>query len=125
MFDKVLKWDLNDGFPLLTTKKMYWKGIVEELLFFIRGDTQSKKLEEKGIKIWKANTCAEFLQMCNFNNYSEGEMGPMYGYQWRFFGKPYKKNSKEKGIDQLKQFINELRINPNSRRHLISSYNPQ
>ena len=84
-FCKHLKFDLRQGFPLLTTKKMFLKGIIEELLFFIRGDTQSKILEEKGINIWKGNTSREFLDSHCFEDRKEGEMGPMYGYQWRHF----------------------------------------
>ncbi len=84
-FCKHLKFDLRDGFPLLTTKKMFLKGIIEELLFFIRGDTQSKKLEEKGINIWKGNTSREFLDINGFKDRKEGEMGPMYGSIWRNF----------------------------------------
>ena len=66
IFHKSLSWDMRDGFPLLTTKKMFWKGIVEELLFFIRGDTQTKKLEEKGVRIWKGNTTRDFLDSRGF-----------------------------------------------------------
>jgi dihydrofolate reductase/thymidylate synthase len=84
-FCKHLKFDLRDGFPLLTTKKMFLKGIIEELLFFIRGDTNSKILEEKGINIWKGNTSREFLDANGFKDRKEGEMGPMYGSIWRNF----------------------------------------
>ena len=84
-FCKHLKFDLRDGFPLLTTKKMFLKGIIEELLFFIRGDTNSKMLEEKGINIWKGNTSREFLDANGFKDRKEGEMGPMYGSIWRNF----------------------------------------
>ena len=123
LFDKTLSWDLNDGFPLLTTKKMFWKGIVEELLFFIRGETNTKILEDQGIKIWKGNTTREFLDSMGFD-YSEGEMGPMYGYQWRFFNKPYAINNSNKGIDQFKNIIEEIKKNPSSRRLLMTDYNP-
>jgi dihydrofolate reductase / thymidylate synthase len=115
IFSKELKFNLNDGFPLLTTKRMFWKGIVEELLFFIRGDTDTKKLEEKGVKIWKGNTNQEFLDKMGFD-YKEGNMGPMYGYQWRNF------NSME--IDQLKNVIQLIKTDPNSRRILMTDYNP-
>lgn len=84
-FCKHLKFDLREGFPLLTTKKMFLKGIIEELLFFIRGDTDSKILEEKGINIWKGNTNREFLDANGFKDRKEGEMGPMYGSIWRHF----------------------------------------
>jgi len=93
-FCKHLKFDLRDGFHLLTTKKMFLKGIIEELLFFIRGDTQSKKLEEKGINIWKGNTNREFLDSNGFKEREEGEMGPMYGYQWRRFNSISSENEK-------------------------------
>ena len=84
-FCRHLKFDLRYGFPLLTTKKMFLKGIIEELLFFIRGDTNSKILEEKGINIWKGNTSREFLDENGFKDRKEGEMGPMYGSIWRNF----------------------------------------
>lgn len=126
-FSKTLSWDLNDGFPLLTTKKMFWKGIVEELLFFIRGDTDSTKLLNKGIKIWEPNTNKGFLDKLKLN-YQEGEMGPMYGYQWRFFNKPYpvtEENKHISGIDQLKRVIEEIKNDPHSRRILMTDFNPE
>jgi thymidylate synthase len=138
-FCKHLKFDLRKGYPLLTTKKMFLKGIIEELLFFIRGDTNSKNLEEKGINIWKGNTNREFLDANGFNDRKEGEMGPMYGSQWRNFNslynnkrgcyKDYVWNSQyedlpELNVDQLKFVINEIKTNPTSRRILMTSFNP-
>jgi len=125
-FCKHLKFDLRDGFPLLTTKKMFLKGIIEELLFFIRGDTNSKILEEKGINIWKGNTSREFLDANGFKDRIEGEMGPMYGRIWRNFnGIPSSKdNYLDFNIDQLKNIINEIKTNPTSRRLLLTTYNP-
>ena len=120
-FSKVLSWDLNDGFPLLTTKKMFWRGIVEELLFFISGDTNTNNLYNKGIKIWELNTNKEFLNKVGLN-YPAGYMGPMYGYQWRFFNKPY--NQEEGGIDQLKKVIEEIKNDPTSRRLMMTDFNP-
>lgn len=121
LFSKELTFSIEDGFPLLTTKRMFWKGIVEELLFFIRGDTNTKNLEEKGVNIWKGNTSTEFLNQMNLN-YDEGMMGPMYGYQWRFYNKPYE--SQEGGIDQLKELIELIKKDPHSRRLLLTDYNP-
>ena len=115
VFGKHLKFDLREGFPLLTTKKMFLRGIVEELLFFIRGDTNTKILEEKGINIWKGNTSREFLDKMKFD-YPEGEMGPMYGYQWRTF-------NGEK-IDQFVDVIETIKTDPKSRRILMTTYNP-
>ena len=115
-FSKKLSWNVEDGFPILTTKKMFWKGIVEELLFFIRGDTNTKKLSEKGIHIWDKNTSFDFLKT-NHLHYKEGEMGPMYGYQWRRF-------NGEHGMDQLSNIIQTIKKEPHSRRLLITDFNP-
>jgi len=113
VFGKTLEFDLN-RFPLLTTKKMFMKGIVEELLFFIRGETDTTKLSEKGVKIWEGNTSREFLDKMGFTDRNVGDMGPMYGYQWRNFF----------GFDQLKYCINLLKSDPTSRRIIMTSYNP-
>lgn len=122
LFSKSLKFNVSHYFPLLTTKRMFWKGIVEELLFFIRGETNSKLLEEKGINIWKGNTSKEFLDRLGLP-YNEGEMGPMYGYQWRNFNKPYGDDN-AKGVDQLKLLISEIKNNPTSRRLIMTDFNP-
>ena len=121
-FNKTLSFDLQKGFPLLTTKKMFWKGIVEELLFFIRGDTDTKLLSNKGVKIWEPNTSKDFLNKMNLD-YDEGLMGPMYGYQWRFFNKNYLNNDNN-FIDQLKKVIDEIKNDPMSRRILMTTFNP-
>ena len=126
-FCKHLKFDLRDGFPLLTTKKMFTKGVIEELLFFIRGDTNTKILEEKGVNIWRGNTCREFLDANGFAERKEGEMGPMYGAQWRQFNS-YICDSNEQSlqfnVDQLKNVINEIMTSTSSRRILLTTYNP-
>lgn len=111
-----LSFDLRNGFPLLTTKKMFWKGIVEELLFFIRGDTDTKLLEQQNINIWQKNTSREFLDMNNKQHLKEGDMGPMYGYQWRNFN--------GSGYDQLSNLISDIKTDPTSRRLLLTTYNP-
>lgn len=125
-FGSELEFDVSERFPLLTTKKMFLRGIFEELLFFIRGETNSKLLEEKGVNIWKGNTSSEFLQSRNLP-YEEGDMGPMYGFQWRYFGTEYhgyQHNYKNKGYDQLYQLILSLTNDPYSRRHLLTTYDP-
>ncbi len=121
LFSKDITFSIKDSFPLLTTKKMFWKGIVEELLFFIRGDIDTKSLEEKGVNIWKGNTNSEFLKKMNLD-YEEGIMGPMYGYQWRHYNKPI--SDSQGGIDQLKELIAQIKTDPHSRRHLMTDYNP-
>lgn len=121
LFGEELKFDVSNSFPLLTTKKMFLRGIIEELLFFIRGDTDTLKLSEKKVRIWEGNTNKEFLYKMGFD-YKVGEMGPMYGYQWRYFNKPY--GDKEGGVDQLRQLIEDIKNNPGSRRLLMTDYNP-
>ena len=115
-FGSLLRFDVNNGdsFPLLTTKKVFFRGIVEELLWFLRGSVNSKELEEKGINIWKGNSTREYLDSIGLYNYPEGYLGPIYGYQWRSF------NGK---IDQLRYILEELELN-NSRRALLSAWNP-
>lgn len=127
LFGENLKFNLLDGFPLLTTKKMFFRGIVEELLFFLRGDTDSKVLEDKKINIWKGNTERTFLDNNNMKDRKEGMMGPLYGYQWRHFNAKYDENTGknlEQGIDQLENVVQLLRTDPNSRRILLTDYNP-
>lgn len=127
LFSKNMKFDLRNGFPLLTTKKMFFRGIFEELLFFIRGYTDSSILEEKGINIWKGNTNRSFLDKLGMCNRKEGIMGPIYGYQWRYFNSKYdEKTGKplEKGIDQLKQVIDMIINDPTSRRIIMTDFNP-
>jgi len=123
LFGDQLTFDISNSFPLLTTKKMFWRGIVEELLFFIRGETDSKLLNEKNIKIWNGNTSKEFLENLNLP-YEEGLMGPMYGYQWRFYNKPYNQDTNDTGIDQLNNCINLIKNDPTNRRILLTAYNP-
>ena len=118
--------DINEHFPLLTTKKMYWKGIKEELLWFINGDTNSTLLEDKHVNIWKGNSNRDFLDNNQFSHYQEGECGPIYGFQWRHFNAPYPiiDNKNKGGIDQLQNCIDLIKSDPYSRRIFMSSWNP-
>lgn len=127
MFGKNLKFDLRKGFPILTTRKMFWKGIVEELLFFIKGETNSKLLEEKGVMIWKGNTSRDFLDSLDMQERSEGMMGPMYGFQWRHFNGFYdEKTGRGKGgVDQFKEVIDTIINDSTSRRILMTTFNPE
>ena len=87
IFGTQLRFSLEDHVvPILTTKKVYVKGVIEELLFFLRGETDTKTLEDKGVNIWKGNTSREFLDSHGKTGYKEGEMGPMYGWQWLHWG---------------------------------------
>jgi dihydrofolate reductase / thymidylate synthase len=118
--------NLEKGFPLLTTKKMFFRGIFEELIFFINGHTNSKLLEKKNVNIWKDNTTRDFLDNRGLHHYVVGDMGPMYGYNWRHFGSKYNGciNKNNGGYDQLYNLIEGLINDPNSRRHLLTTYDP-
>ena len=115
-FGKMIKFNISNFFPLLTTKKVFFRGIVEELLWFISGSTNSKVLENKNINIWKGNSTREYLDSIGLNDYLEGELGPIYGHQWR--------NYNSQGIDQIKYILKELSNDNNSRRALLSAWNP-
>jgi len=126
-FSKKIDIDISESFPLLTTKKMYWKGICSELLWFIHGKTDSKILENNDVNIWKGNSSREFLNSVGLNNYKEGDIGPMYGFQWRHFNAEYKgceSNYDGEGYDQLQDCINLIKNNPSSRRIFMSAWNP-
>jgi thymidylate synthase len=137
IFGSQLRFSLADNkVPMLTTKKMFSKGIIEELLFFLRGETDTKKLEAKGVNIWKGNTTREFLDKRGLDELSEGDMGKGYGFQWRNFGgkiisnkydasRPSPQNRYADGVDQLSLVINTLKTNPTDRRIIMSAWNPK
>jgi len=127
-FGECLKFDLKNGFPLLTTKKVFFRGVFEELLFFLRGDTNTKHLSDKGVKIWEPNTSREFLNSMGFRHYEEGDMGAMYGQQLKHFNAKYYGMNYDytgQGIDQIKYCIDLLKKDPYSRRIVMTTYNPE
>jgi thymidylate synthase len=107
LFGYQMRFDLNEGFPLMTTKKLHLKSIVHELLWFISGDTNIKYLTDNGVKIW--NEWAD----------KDGNLGPVYGYQWRSWP-----TADGRKIDQLTNVINSIKTSPDSRRHIVSAWNP-
>ena len=119
----------NGKIPILTTKKTAWKTCFKELLWFIRGDTDNKILNNQKVHIWDGNSTPEYMKSRGLEYYVEGDLGPLYGFQWRYFNAPYSSCNEDytgKGIDQLQLVIDELK-NPetrNSRRHIISAWNP-
>ncbi len=126
IFGEKMVFDLRKGFPLLTTKKMGWKTILRELLWFISGSTNNKELQEKNVHIWDQNASAEFLESRGLF-YEEGDLGPVYGFQWRHFGASYEgvqKDYKSLGIDQLQNVIDLIKNDPASRRIIMSAWNP-
>jgi len=130
LFKNDMVFDLRNGFPLLTTKKMFLRGILEEFLFFVRGETNSNLLSEKKVKIWEGNTTKEFIESRGLK-YSEGVMGPLYGWQWRFFNAPYALDENgfperpKNGVDQLQNVVDLIKNDPTSRRILLTAYNPE
>lgn len=133
VFGYQTRYNLEEGFPLLTTKKMYLRPIAEELLWFIKGDTNIKYLVDRNVKIWnewpyddyqkhpdyQGETLDEFIEKIKNDDefaHKHGNLGPVYGAQWRNFN--------NEGIDQLAKLIDSLKNNPFSRRHIISAWNP-
>lgn len=133
IFGSSMRFSLADGkIPILTTKKTAWKTCLKELLWFIRGDTDNKLLQEQGVHIWDGNTTREFLDSRGLNHYREGLIGPGYGFQWRHFGGDYNssaagvKEGGNSGVDQLQQIIDALKdpAQRTSRRLIMTAWNP-
>ena len=151
-FGCMIKFDnISTSFPLITSKKVFFRGIVEELLWFLKGSTNANELKEKNVNIWNGNSTREYLDSVGLQDYEEGELGPVYGWQWRMFGKKYTPNKlkasyeaspedrpKDRpeaspeapsavpefgGADQVKYVITEL-LMENSRRAVLSAWNP-
>lgn len=125
MFGKSLRFDLRDRrLPMLTTKKMFFKGIAKELLWFLKGDcTTTDALVKDNVHIWDLNSTRDYLDSRGLQDYAEGELGPIYGYQWRHWGKPYRSETNVQGIDQIQKIIETIRTNPNDRRMILSAWN--
>lgn len=116
VFGRTCRYNIENEFPLLTTKKVYWKGVVHELLWFLSGSTNIKYLNENNVHIWDPNA----KDYASKNNVEDGELGPVYGYQWRNFDG----DSQRKGADQIANLINDIKNSPDSRRLIVSAWNP-
>ncbi|EON68268.1 thymidylate synthase [Coniosporium apollinis CBS 100218] len=113
--------------PLLTTKRVFLRAVIAELLWFIAGSTSSKPLSDQGIKIWDGNGSREFLDSVGLAHHAEGDLGPVYGFQWRHFGAEYKGADADytgQGVDQLAEVIDKLKHRPYDRRIILSAWNP-
>jgi len=135
IFGAHMKFNLRDSFPLLTTKRVFWRGVVEELLWFIRGSTNASELSQKNINIWNNNSSRKYLDSCGFVNRQEGDLGPVYGFQWRHYGAQYfdmNSDYTNKGLDQLQQLIEKIKpygrdngpTQLSDRRLIMCSWNP-
>jgi dihydrofolate reductase/thymidylate synthase len=123
-----LRFSLMDQFPLLTTKKVFWRGVLHELLFFLKGCTDARHLESKGVNIWKGNSTREFLDSRRLFDNREGDLGPVYGFQWRHWNAKYctcEDDYTNKGVDQIQRLIDGIRNDPDSRRHILTAWNPE
>ncbi len=128
VFGYQMRFNLKEGFPAVTTKKLAWRSVVSELLWFLEGGTDERRLAEihfgkkrteiiEKKTIWTANADKQGVELGHLNNDTQKELGPVYGKQWRSWGKDVG------GKDQIKKIISDLRDNPNSRRHIVSAWN--
>lgn len=128
VFGRQLRFDLsNNTLPLLTSKRVYWRGVIEELLFFIKGQTDNKILQSKNVHIWDGNTSPEYLERTGLTHLKEGDMGEIYGFNWRHFGAQYTDCHGDytgQGVDQLQEAIDLIKNDPTSRRIVVSAWNP-
>ncbi len=113
------RFDLREGFPIVTTKKIPFRWVAEELFWFLSGDTNEANLRAKGVDIWKEWADEEHTR--RFGR-EPGDLGPVYGYLWRSFGGKYPKRD---GVDQIARLVNEIETNPNSRRLIVSGWDPR
>jgi len=132
VFGRMLRWDLAQGFPIQTTRKIPLRIAFEETMFFLRGETNTKLLEAKNINIWKGNTSREFLDKRGLKNLPEGDMGKGYGYQWRHWETPGRVYDPYDGemsygtvqTDQISNLLNGIKNDPYGRRHVVTGWNP-
>lgn len=124
IFGAQMRFDLAEGFPLVTTKKVHLKSVVHELLWFLSGSTDNAWLNERGVSIWNewatAEQCAKFGRKA-------GDLGPVYGHQWRRFGASRLPDGSyaDDGVDQVRRLVEEIRRNPSSRRLIVTGWNPK
>ena len=127
VFGERTRWDLrNSTLPLLTTKKVFWKGVAAELLWMISGSTNGNLLSAQGVRIWDGNGSREALDRLGLHHREVGDLGPIYGFQWRHFGASYQTMHTDyqgTGVDQLQRLIQLIKTNPTDRRLILNSWN--
>jgi thymidylate synthase len=127
LFGEKLEFDISKSIPFITTKKLAWKTVIKELLWFLSGSTDNTKLLEQNVNIWKENASREFMNLLGFTNREINDLGPIYGHQWRHFNAEYidhKTDYTNQGIDQIQYILNLLKNDPMSRRIILSAWNP-
>lgn len=128
VFGAQMRFSLRDNqLPLLTTKRVFWRGVSEELMWFLRGETNARLLQAKGVHIWDDNGSRAFLDSRGLQRYAEMDLGPVYGFQWRHFGADYgscEDNYDGKGVDQIRRIVEAIRKDPNDRRLVFTAWNP-
>ena len=127
LFGERLEFNINRTIPFLTTKKLAWKTMIKELLWFISGDTNNANLQAQGVHIWDGNSSRKYLDNVGLANYPTGCLGPVYGHQWRHWGAEYTDCNRDytgAGIDQLETIIKLIKTDPTSRRIIMTAWNP-
>ena len=127
LFGEKMTFDISDSIPVLTTKKFAWKTMLIELLWFVSGKTNNKLLTDQNVHIWDGNSTREYLDSIGLVSRKEGDLGPIYGFNWRHFGAEYTDCDADytgKGVDQLAQIVKQLKYDRNNRRILLTSWNP-
>ena len=127
IFGEKLEFDISESIPFLTTKKLAWKTVIKELLWFLSGSTDNKKLTDQNVKIWNGNASREYMDSIGFIEREVDDLGPIYGFQWLHFNadyKDHKTNYDNQGVNQIKLVLHQLKNDPMSRRILLSAWNP-
>lgn len=127
LFGTQMRFDIRSSIPLLTTKRVFFRGVVEELLWFLRGDTNVQILQDKNVNIWNGNASPEYLESIGLSHLKNGDLGPIYGFQWRHFGADYVKGDTDYtgcGVDQIARVLHQIKHEPHSRRIILSAWNP-
>jgi thymidylate synthase len=127
IFGEKLEFDISKSVPFVTTKKLAWKTVIRELLWFLSGSTDNQKLLDQNVFIWQGNASREFMDSLGFHDRDINDLGPVYGHQWRHFGTKYINHRTDyfkKGVDQIQMVIDQLRNDRTSRRIILNAWNP-
>lgn len=127
IFGEKLEFNISESIPFITTKKLAWKTVIKELLWFLSGSTDNKKLTDQNVKIWNGNASREYMDSVGFTQRQVDDLGPIYGFQWLHYNadyKDHKTNYDNQGINQIESVLHLLKNDPMSRRIILSAWNP-